>query len=358
MFGTNFSFEGLMIERIIAHRVYAKNADKTINQPKISTKLIELDAKAQNSLESRLTKALGNKSHGIEMSITQTNEGSFFYTATQIMFDSDSEFITKTATFANSLTKAQSTTNAPGGVLIVAQGRVGSDSKRFLAVIKAEPQDGFETSENNDFISMNYIDELLMTDANRLYKIGFLVEEINRPKTEINVANFRAFLFDHLMTSLEARKAASYFYQNFLDMSIAESSKKLTQDFFYLTRNFIDSSGMTDEEKLDAHEALRVTLKNKDATLSVNDFAQKHLSMQFQNQYEIFMEKKDFPLNSITKDIEYIEKKLKTRRKYCFNNDVIILTPSNKTEEYLSFNFSEDKMYTLVTIKGLLQRQE
>lgn len=355
---TNFSFEGLMIERLIVHRIYAKNADKSLNDPKISNNLNYLDLNTKNTLESRLTKALGNKSHGIEVTITETAENSFFDIASKSMYDSDEDFIKKSAILAQNLTKAQSTTNAPDGVLLIVQGRVGGDPKRFIAVIKAEHQDGFASSDNDDYISINYISDLLLTPASRLFKIGFLVEEINRSQKEIHFSNYRAFLFDHLMSSVEASKAAIYFYQNFLGMSIAESSKKLTQDFFNFTRKFIDSSGMTDDEKLDTHEALRVTLKNTDKTLSVNEFSQKFLPTQLQIEYENFMRNKNFPSNSFVKDVEYIKMKFKTRRKYCFNNNVIISTPSNKTEDYLSFRTSEDELHTLVTIKGILQRQE
>ncbi|WP_370388853.1 nucleoid-associated protein [Snodgrassella alvi] len=358
MLDTKFSFEGLIINKIIAHRVYARNADKTIDPPKISNHLINLSNEAKTSLESRITNALGNKSHGIEMTIRETDDNSFFNIAANALFDSDSEFIIKTSMLAQNLSKAQLSVNTPGGILIIAKGHVGEDDKRFIIVIKAEPQSGFQTSDNDDNISLEYIKDLLLTDAQRLYKIGFLVEETNQSRTKLHVSNFRAFLFDHLLTSIDTKKAGSYFYYNFLGMSIAESSKKLTQNFFEFTKNFIDNSGMTDDEKIDTHEALRVMLKNQDAMISVHDFAKQNLSVEYQNQYEKFMEKKNFPSNSVIKDTEYIKKRLNTRRKYCFSNNVIISTPSNKTEEYLSLKELEDQKYTQITIKGLLQKQE
>ena len=358
MVETNYSFEGLVLEKIISHRIYPKNANKERVAPKISTQLISLTIPARRTLESRLAKALGNKSHGIEMSISNTGENSFFQTAAAMQLKDDVGFIEDSALFAQALTDAQLNTNAPGGILLVLKGRVGNKSKPFLCVIKAEPQDGFRTNEEENFIGIEFLEELLLTDSARLFKIGFLVAETVRPVEEIQPGNYRAFLYDHLMTQTETRSAASYFYQVFLGMSIASSSRKLTQNFFEWTRNFIDNSDLNDEAKLDLHEALRVTLRSSEATISVNDFAQNHLPAEKRQIYTEFMQEKNFPQNAVSKDTEYIKSRLRKKRAYGFNNGVIILTPPERTEEYMEIESSQDGGYTVVTIKGQLQQQK
>lgn len=355
---TSYSFEGLTIEKIITHRIYPKNANRERVEPKISTQLITLPVTARRTLESRLTKALGNKSHGIEMSIANTAENSFFQIAAGIQLKDEAAFIEDSAQFAHALTDAQLNTNAPGGLLLVLKGRVGGVSKPFLCVIKAEPQNGFYTQEEDDFIGIEFLEELLLTDSARLFKIGFLVTETVRPSEEIQPSNYRAFLYDHLMTQTETRPAASYFYQVFLGMSIAASSRKLTQHFFEWTRNFIDNSDLSDDAKLDAHEALRVTLKSSGTTISINDFAQNHLPPEKRQAYAEFMVAKDFPQNAISKDIEYIKTRLRKRRSYGFSNGVIILTPPENTQDYMEIAPTEDGTYTVVTIKGQLQQQK
>lgn len=355
---TNYSFEGLVIEKIITHRIYPKNENRERVEPKISTQLIDLPITARRTLENRLTKALGNKSHGIEMSIANTAENSFFQIAAAIQLKEEAEFIEDSAQFAHMLTDAQLNTNAPGGILLVLKGRVGDTGKPFLCVIKAEPQDGFRTKEEDDFITIEFLEELLLTDSARLFKIGFLVAETVRPQEQIQSGNYRAFLYDHLMTQTETRPAASYFYQVFLGMSIAASSRKLTQNFFEWTRNFIDNSDLSDDEKLDTHEALRVTLKSAAATISVNDFAQNYLPEDKQKAYTEFMIAKDFPQNAVSKDIEYIKTRLRKRRSYGFSNGVVILTPPEHTQDYMEIAPTEDGEYTVVTIKGQLQQQK
>lgn len=353
-----YSFEGLMIEKIITHRVYPKNTNREKVQPKISTKLIELSTKAKRTLENRLVKALGNKSHGIEMSISDSGENSFFRIAAEMLGKDDSGFISDSAHFAYALTDAQMSTTAPGGLLLVLKGRVGAENKPFLCVVKAEPQDGFRAQENEDSIGIEFLEELLLTDSARLFKIGFLSAETVRPDGQAHPDNYRAFLFDHLMTLTETKSAAVYFYQVFLGMSIAASSRKLTQVFFELTRQFIDSTDLSDEDKIDVHEALRVTLKSSEATISVNDFAQNHLPQEKRQDYELFMQQKEFPQHAVNKDIEYIKNYLRRRRTYQFNNGVTIITPPEKAEEYMQIVPSSDGQYTVVTIKGQLQQQK
>ncbi|HFA3571462.1 TPA: nucleoid-associated protein [Neisseria gonorrhoeae] len=300
------------MKKIITHRIYPKNENRERVEPKISTHLIDLPITARRTLETRLTKALGNKSHGIEMSVVNTAENSFFQIAAAIQLKEEAEFIEDSAQFAHMLTDAQLNTNAPGGILLVLKGRVGDTGKPFLCVIKAEPQDGFRTKEEDDFITIEFLEELLLTDSARLFKIGFLVAETVRPLEQIQSGNYRAFLYDHLMTQTETRPAASYFYQVFLGMSIAASSRKLTQDFFEWTRNFIDNSDLS----------------------------------------------KDFPQNAVSKDIEYIKTRLRKRRSYGFSNGVVILTPPEHTQDYMEIAPTEDGEYTVVLIKGQLQQQK
>lgn len=354
-----YSFEGLIIERVITHKVFARNENRETVQPKISNSLITLSATAKATLQNRLTKALGDKSHGMEVSIEKTDENSFFHIASNILHCSDQDFITQSAQFADKLTDAQCSTNAPSGLLIIVKGRVGQNSVPFLCVIKAEPQDGFNAKESDDgSISMEYLEELLLTEASKLYKIGFLVNELPRPQEEIDVSNYRAFLFDHLMTKTETRSAAAYFYQNFLGMSISQSSKKLTKLFYDKTKQFIDSSDLTDEEKIDKHEALRVYLQSNHQTISSNDFATQYLPQHKQRDYNEFMKVNKFPTNSVNKDNELIQNLLRRKRQYNFNNGVKITTPANgETKDYFKYETDIKNKCTIVTINGILQNQ-
>lgn len=356
---TQFKFDGVMIERVIVHRIHPKSPTKELTEPTTSNKVVTLPQAALDTLQKRIQHALGNKSHGIEMSIAITDADSFFQSASGMVHATDDDFVEASKALARSLSKAQLNTNAPGGMLAVIRGRVGDQALPFLAVIKAEPQDGFRANEKNGQVDVEYISEILLTESQRLYKIGFLVEVVSKPagKGESSAGNFRAFLFDHLMTATETRSAAAYFYSGFLGMSIQSSSKKLTQDFFEFTKAFIDTAPISQDNKLDLHEALRTELKSQDATISVAAFSTKHMPDQVRVEYSGFMSAKGFPENAISKDTAYIQAKLKRRRKYVFTNGVWLITPPGEAKDMVEIDTANDGV-TVVKIKGGLERQQ
>lgn len=357
---TGFKFEGVMIERIIVHRIYSHTPDKQLVKPKTSSKLIKFEQAALDALQLRVTKALGNRSHGIEMSIERFDTGSFFQNSSTMLHADDGQFIAISKELADSLNKAQLSTTAPGGMLAIISGRVGNDALPFIASIKAETQDGFKANEHDDQVDMEYISEVLLTDTQRFYKIGFLVELATKPAGLEGYlpGNYRAFLFDHLMTSTETKSAAGYFFSGFLGMGIQASAKKLTQDFFELTRKFIDTSLLEQHEKFECFEALRVELRSQDATISIAAFGDKHLTDDLRKQYESFMKAQGFPQNAVTKDNTYIQAKLKRRRKLLFTSDVWLSTPSDEFKNLVQVLQSEDAEFTMVKIKGLIKGQE
>jgi len=354
----SFSFEGIIIERVIIHKIFARNGSEMV-EPKRSKKFVIFPQEALDTLQLRIYKALGNKSHGIEMSIAQSDPGSFFQKSASMLACTDEDFISLSRDLAVELAKAQMTTNAPGGMLAIIKGRVGPQSAPFLAAIKADIQDGFKADEDDENVTAEYISSLLLTEAQKLYKIGFLTPVNSKPAVNgiFDPADYRAFLFDHLMTATETRSAAAYFYNVFLGMSIQSSSKKLTQDFFEHSRTFIDTALISADEKLELHEALRAELRSQTATLSAADFSSKHIPKELQDNYITFLEVKGFPKNAIVKDTAYITAKLKRRRKYVFGNGVWISTPPDAEADAIKIESDELIGTTIVTINSQIATQ-
>lgn len=107
MANVGFSFEGVMIERIIAHRIFPRSPDKQMVPPKLSNQLITLEQDALDALQVRITEALGNKSHGIEMSITDTGDDSFFALTTSVLHVEGESFINVSKRLAHKLRKVR-----------------------------------------------------------------------------------------------------------------------------------------------------------------------------------------------------------------------------------------------------------
>lgn len=361
MASVDFKFEGLMIDKIIAHRIFPRSPDKQMVAPKTSQKVMTFEQNALDAFQLRITDALASKSHGVEMSIAGVGSDSFLNLSASTFGSDESKFIGVTQRLASKLTEAQYGSSAPGGILAVISGRVGNDALPFLAVIKAETQDGFTTTESDEQVTMQFISELLLTPSQRFYKIGFIVQQISLPPDEngnYSSESYRAFLFDHLMTSTETKKAAGYFYQHFLGMDINKSSKKLTQDFFENTRKFINTANIDEEDKFELHEALRSEMRSQKTTLSTADFAEEHLKPELQTPYIAFMASTQFPTSTVTKDNDYIKNKLKRRNKLIFSNDVWLSVPPDQLKELVEIIPTNDNESTTLKIKGRLKSQE
>lgn len=244
----------LMVERLVVHRIHARLPDKTIPPASYGAALIALPDSGRDALQKRIVAALGSRSHGVEMSIEGTEAGDFFQLAAHAIHQQDSDLIATSRAVADRLTHAQGTTNAPAGMLAVVTGRIGSSPKRFLSVIKADIQDGFGTGDDAENVDLTYLQNLMLTPTQKFYKVGLLLElsaGLQQSPGEYDPSNYRAFLFDHLITATETKQAAAYFYLHFLGMDIQKSSKKLTKDFFEHTKAFVASSSLSDEEKLE-----------------------------------------------------------------------------------------------------------
>jgi hypothetical protein len=72
------SLENLTIHRLIIHEVYARSDDRAPKPPLLGDQLLDLSEQAKTALQQRITDALGDASHGIEMAIQATGDGSAF----------------------------------------------------------------------------------------------------------------------------------------------------------------------------------------------------------------------------------------------------------------------------------------
>lgn len=163
----------------------------------------------------------------------------------QLMYATDVDFLTNSQTFANQLVRIQANFDLAASKLIVISGRMGLAQHRYVAVIKADLQDGFADDDEN---GTALLQNLFLTPTQRLFKIGLLEEVVAEPANDEgmrNEENFRVHLFDYLVTTFETRNAAHYFYSQFLGSDMLHSQKKITRDFFELSSKFINSCKKT-----------------------------------------------------------------------------------------------------------------
>jgi len=357
----DFKFEGLTIERLIAHTIFARGKDKEAIPPHTSDSLIQLPPETLGLIQIRITDALGSKSHGIETEIGKSDSGSFMQTAASMIHMDEGEFIKHSQKFAEELTEAQTNPRWPGGILIILSGKVGGQQWPFLAVIKAETDKGLNVEEAaNGQVSLTLVKRMLLSETQRLYKIGVLIEMSFHAATAdgFSPGNYRSFLFDHLLTATETRNAAAYFYDSFLGMKITGSSKHQTRIFYEESKSFINGMQVEAHEKYELLEALRSELRSNNGTISISSFASEHLPEDYANEYQTALVSAGLPNQAIVKDPEYIKAKLRRPRKLKFTSGVQIQAPPGvDVSEHVEVSPSEDG-YTNVKIKGVIEEQE
>jgi hypothetical protein len=320
----------LVIERVTVFHVPEDLPNKNPGIPSGGETLVQLSSAGNDMLKMRMVKALGAQSHGIEVSIDDVTAQSFFQRGAAALSGNDASFLACSKVLATMLAKAQNNLSLKASKLVVIGGTVTAHSRPFLAVVKAELQDALSTRTAANSQAIDHLKNIFMTESQRLYKIGFLQRTVGtatHPGGVYVAAQHSVHLFDHLMTALETRSAAHYFYSAFLGCQTATSARSRTRDFYEQTMEFINTSGFADGKRFDLQDALRTDLRSNSATVSVSGFGVAHMSVADRAAYAGFMGAKMFPTNAIAKDTEYVKSKLRRRRKIVFTSGVTVTTP-------------------------------
>lgn len=321
-------WKGLKVKRVVFHQVFERKESGVPNPPSYGTVVHTLVGSTKSTIENRMLSALGNDSHGIQMSIEDLDhQGSFFGIATAMLDLKDPEFLEVSKRIADKLSKVQASRHVPGGAVIVVHGTIGNDFSNFIAVIKAEPDDGVSLADKDGKQVVDYLGNILLTKTQRLYKIGMIVE-VKLDKEEIDPENFEAYIFDEKLRSETQSGAAQYFFRDFLGFEQLETAKKTTKDFYTQTKKFIQKTNLDPEKKSELMQGLNSELKVvQSATISVDGFAKTYLPPDLWDAYAELMEDAGLPKASFTKDIALIRTLLR-RRRWTFPGDVMIIAPS------------------------------
>lgn len=351
----------MTISRAVVHTIPSRGPDKSYAPPTGGGTALKLTADVSDVMVKRITKALGHHSHGVQADIVDTSSDSIFIQACAMMDCVDSEFIAHAKKVAEKLAKVQQSKALNPAKLICISGTVTANSRPFVAFLKAELQEALTEAKQGGQSTLEILKNLFLTESNKLYKIGFISRTTagdGKKNGEYDLDHHTAYVFDHLMTALETRSAAFYFYNEFLGAEVSATDRRLTRDFFDKTLRFIDTQGFKPGKRIALVEALRTELRNTSGQLSVKEFSAKHMhSPSDQQAYSVYMTKSGFPSHAITKDVDYIKTRLRKRQKLIFSSDVVISTPPDAAKDLLVVEDNKDGT-TTVTVKGIVEASE
>jgi hypothetical protein len=244
----------------------------------------------------------------------------------------------------------------PGGVVAVFQGTVGFPEQRFFGIMKAEFQEAFLREAN---LQATFVDNLFLSPKARLYKVGIFIEEDR--DAPLSPESLSALVFDSNLSSRDRDGAATYFYSSFLGLGFSHDSAFLTRKFFEYSKQFIASSALGPEEKIDLFNGLTTYIKvDQSPNVQVSEFGERYLVGDLERQYCEFMNRQGFTEAAVPKDLSEVMGQLKIRRMR-FPRQIQLSGPAEARADLVTVRDIEGpdhEKWTQISIKGRLLRQE
>lgn len=289
--GQNMIFENLTINRVVVHEVFQRNEDKSINSPVFSSNLENLSDQALGAFRLRMNDALSGQSQSLQMYIAKHGVGSLLYLAEGLASKSDDLFLDGSKQIAIKLAEAQLSRRIPGGMVVVFDGCVGSPPVPFIGIIKAETQAGFRRSKDGEKTIVEFLQNIFLTPATRLYKIGLLLlDDLSKPPPE----GRRVVVFDSNISLNNREAAAAYFYDGFLGCALPSDGPYETSKFFDLTKEFVKRSDLYGDKKRNIMDSLYVFIRDEQSpTFTYDQFATRYLPIDLQDSYSGYMDTKN-----------------------------------------------------------------
>lgn len=326
--------------------------------PELSDEIIELDLELKRHIAAKLTKSLADGSHSVEVTVVDSDKGSPFDMATKLLSVKNERFVDLTKQLANELTQAQRSGSIKAGTAFFLVGSciIDNEQKRFVCIIKADPDAGIGKSGNNTKTKYTYIKEVLMSDSQRLIKIAFFIEEhrpseVDEKSSVRKTEDFSVVVFDHLMQKKHDVEASKYFYSGFLRCERANDSAVMTKRFYEAAHAYITSMDVDATEQFNFRGDLVSHLRSNRETLDSRSFAMEVLPPEHTDRFVQHCRALGIT-GAITKNTELIMTRLK-RRTLKFTSTVTLYAPPEILKDSVKIIDTVDG-WTNIAIKGTI----
>jgi hypothetical protein len=345
------------IKRLILHEVFGSDQIAGRKTPLKGQGLEQLPDNERIAIEKNLIKVMGRKTKSVALEIDKDGEESTFQLCAKLLDTEDEKFVATSYELALSLDKAQHSTNAPGGFVVVFDGITGAKGKRFIGVLKAEKSEGFNRDSKAEGIKIHYLHELFLTDDKKLFKIGLFQENTEAEDDEglRNSEDFLIQVFDHKFTPSKPESAAKYFHQSFLGCKIPKSNRTETKKFYNESIKWAQSADLTTDEAVNFLTGLDSYLKSNEEVITVAELAERHLPERAASSLENYMGGK-VPSSGIVKDTEFLKSQLKENH-FDFGHSIRLWAPSQAFDNrtIVIEQSEDDPEITIIRVKGVVK---
>lgn len=312
-------FQNVRVRRIAIHEVFQRGEDRLMVPPACSNELEELSQEALIAFQLRMTDALSGQSQSLQMRVVTHGADSFIATANDMVGADDARFLVGSKIIATKLAQAQLYRRIPGGMVVVFDGTTGAPAVPFVGVIKAETQAGFRRSRAGERVITEFLNNIFLTPATKLYKIGVMLQ--TDPALGVP-EGWKAFIFDSNISQSHRESAASYFYEGFLGCAMPNDGPYETMRFFDLTKEFVRRADIEPERKRDLIDSLHVFVRDEQTpTFTAEQFSDRYLPDDLKDAFTNYLDVKKFTPNAVVRDTSAMGNRLR-RRKLRFGTEI------------------------------------
>jgi hypothetical protein len=238
--------------------------------------------------------------------------------------------------------------------------------KKFVGVIKADIHSAYEKvkTELTQEISLKFVQESLLTPVTKMYKTAAFLQKINDEQGNDLNHKWDVLVSDSQISQTDGKAAALYFYSHFLGCGYPQTSARTTKNFYDATTVFLNDLDVSEEKRNDLHNALVAYLKHENSEIvNPSEFANRYFETEVRDSFAEYLEDKDLPTTSFTKDTSHITGNLKTR-KLSFSKNVKVSAPSQVFKDLIdiqTINESESGQsvnWTKIIVKDEIVSQE
>lgn len=251
-------YSTLRINRMVMHRIVAKSVRVDHATVEYNDVLIPIDIGIREIIRERLSQSFGRYSKSFELSIENDAEGSTFSFVKNLVDMGNDEFIAVSHEIADLLADSQGKKgNVPGGYLLIID-CTNQDGHPVYVLMKAESHNALNVVGN----SAQALQNIILSPAQKLYKSA--VFERKGDSNPLSKDDFCAHLFDSQFNT--GTKLASYFYKDFLGLTISGNAPIETKNFYNLMVSTTESVYSNDVDSLN-------NIKNKVVSLLTSELA-------------------------------------------------------------------------------------
>lgn len=347
----------LTVNRICLHEVHRRPDEGPQKKPTYGAGLLHLGTEAMDAFRQRVVAAFKANAQCMEMSIRDFGPGSVVAHGVELLGKRGQNFVAKSQVFADALANAQASRQIPGGLMVVFDGTVGNPATPFFGLMKAELHEGFIKKED---LQAEFVNDLFLSPKTKLYKIGLFIEDGAKIRPALP-KGWQPIVYDSAMTASQRDGAATYFYSTFLGLNVPDDAAQQVKRFFEETKEFIRSTKLAEEDKVELFNGLYAYLKlDKGNTVQTSKFGKTYMEDDLADDFLAHMKGKRFPTAAIAKDISELSGMLRWR-KLKFPRSITLTGPPDAISELVSIDTvpgEDGKTYTRVMINGELQSQE